>query len=66
MTDACPECGCTKFYVTTYCNYAHCRRCGEAMNPEHSECWVPPQAIKYERHDNNERAIEVLRETFRR
>ena len=61
IEEACPESKCTKFYVTTYCNFAHCRACGAAMNVDHAECWVDPRAIKAERRGNYAKAISILK-----
>lgn len=58
--ERCPECGSTEFYATSYCNFAHCLECGAAINPEHEECWVPPEALRAEMAGDVERAIRIL------
>jgi hypothetical protein len=58
--ECCPECGSTEFYATSYCNFAHCLECGAAINPEHEECWVPPEALRAEMAGDIEKAIRIM------
>lgn len=58
--ERCPECGSTEFYAT------HCLECGAAINPEHEECWVPPEALRAEMAGDIEKAIRIMQGRGRR
>jgi hypothetical protein len=62
MPWTCPDCGSSDFYVTTYCNYAHCTRCG--ASPHDDECWVDPRALEAERHGDTDNAIRIMQGEF--
>lgn len=49
----------TKFYVTSYCNFAHRLSDG---SPIRHECYVlPPESLKAEMEGDYEKAIDILR-----
>lgn len=56
----CCNCGSTRLYVTSFCNFQHCGDCGWATNDEHAEdCEVNPCMIAFERNGDFERADHI-------
>jgi hypothetical protein len=46
----CGNCGANGFYVSTFCNFAHCACCGYSVDEDHSDCYINPLALHYEMH----------------
>lgn len=57
---ACPECGATESYLTSYCKFPHCLNCGAGL--DHEGCWLPPESLRAERDGDLERARDIIRQ----